>query len=81
MWERAEISQTAAASGRPKRQTFVIIDLRGLGLGFPCSGALKFIVRRFFDVSQNYFLETYVPVLRVNPPSTPSPLCVVAWAS
>ena len=78
MREHAEISPTAAASSRPKRQTFVIINLRGLGLGFPW--ALKFIVRRFFDVSQNV-LKTYVPVLRVDPPSTSSPLCVVAWAS
>jgi len=80
MWEHVEISPTAAASSRPKRQTFVIINLRGLGLGLGFPWALKFIVRRFFDVSQNV-LKTYVPVLRVDPPSTSSPLCVVAWAS
>ena len=56
----AEILPAASlAAGRPIRQTLVIVDLKGFGLSQ--FWAFKSIARRFFDVSQNYFPETYVP--------------------
>jgi hypothetical protein len=77
----AEVLPAAsAAAGRPIRQALVIVDLKGFGLSQ--FWAFKSIARRFFDVSQNYFPETYVPAL--FPPfslSTPSSLYIVAWAS
>ena len=55
----------SAAAGRPIRQTLVIVDLKGFG--FSQFWAFKSIARRFFDVSQNYFPETYaIPVLPPN---------------
>jgi len=63
----------SAAAGRPIRQTLVIVDLKGFG--FSQFWAFKSIARRFFDVSQNYFPETYaVPVL---PPPSPNSLTIV----
>lgn len=64
----AEVLPAASlAAGRPIRQTLVIVDLRGFGLSQ--FWAFKSIARRFFDVSQNYFPETYVP----PPPPTHTP--------
>lgn len=55
----AEVLPAASvAAGRPIRQTLVIVDLKGFGLSQ--FWAFKSIARRFFDVSQNYFPETYV---------------------
>jgi len=65
----------AAAVGQYARRSSSSTS-RAWASGFPCSGPFA---RRFFDVSQNHSPETYVPAL--NPLSTRSPLCIVAWVS
>ena len=76
----AEVFPAAsAAAGRPMRQALVIVDLKGFGLSQ--FWAFKSIARRFFDVSQNYFPETYVP----SPPpftwySHTHALMMLGWA-
>jgi len=46
---------------RPSCQAFVIVNLKTIGLSQ--FRAFKFIARCFFNVSQNYFPETYMPAL------------------
>jgi CRAL/TRIO domain len=55
----------SASASRPVRQTLVIVDLNGFGLSQ--FWALKSIARRFFEVSQNYYPETYVPLSFFSP--------------
>ena len=60
----------SAAAGRPIRQALVIVDLKGFGLSQ--FWTLKSVARRFFEVSQSYYPETYViPPLPCPPPLQP----------
>lgn len=79
----AEVLPAASvAAGRPIRQALVIVDLKGLGLSQ--FWAFKSIARRFFDISQNYFPETYGPLLPCEIrsfPTYPLVFCIVGWAN
>ncbi|PPQ69102.1 hypothetical protein CVT25_004599 [Psilocybe cyanescens] len=65
---REILPASSQAAGRPIGTTFVIVDLKGFGLG--AFWQMKSLVRSSFQMSQDYYPETMGQLAIINAPSS-----------